>query len=241
MEEDFVEINGEKIKYYYKRKKIKNLILRLNENGDVIVSIPMKTPLRDVHKFILKETKWINKKKANLKEVKEKRENLNFENGDNFYFLGKVYSLEILKSSKNYFEILDEKIVLGIKEKYKNDKKYIEKVYKKFLKEKALEIFKRYVSEYYEIMKDYGIPNPEVSVKCMKTRWGYCVPSKNKVCFSLNLIKTDEDCIRYVVVHELSHFKYQNHSKDFYNFVSIFIKDWKEKRNILNKKYTKLF
>lgn len=241
MEEDFLEINGEKIKYYYKRKKIKNLILRLNEKGDVIVSIPMRTPLKDVRKFILKETNWIKKKKENLKEVQEKRENLNFENGDNLYFLGRIYELEILKSKENKLVILDEKIILSIKEKYVDDKKYIEKVYKKFLKERALEIFKMYVEEYLSVMKDYGIPNPEVSVKCMKTRWGYCVPQKNKVCFSLNLIKTDIECIKYVVVHELSHFKYQNHSKDFYNFVSIFMKDWKVKRDLLNKKYTKLF
>ena len=71
----------------------------------------------------------------------------------------------------------------------------------------------------------------------MKSRWGSCIPSRNKVIFNLNLIKTPMCCIEYVVLHELSHLKYQNHSKNFYNFISIFMPDWKERKKILNKEF----
>ena len=71
----------------------------------------------------------------------------------------------------------------------------------------------------------------------MKSRWGCCFPFKNKVVFNLSLIKTPIDCVEYVVIHELSHFKYRNHSKDFYNFVAIYMPNWKEKRKVLNKEY----
>ena len=62
---------------------------------------------------------------------------------------------------------------------------------------------------------------PTIEIRQMKTRWGSCIPACNKVIFNLNLIKTPICCIEYVVLHELSHFKHQNHSKNFYNFITI--------------------
>lgn len=58
--------------------------------------------------------------------------------------------------------------------------------------------------------------------------------------FNFNIIKTPIDCVEYVVLHELSHFKYPNHSKDFYNFIAIFMPNWKERRRILNKEFSKI-
>ena len=71
----------------------------------------------------------------------------------------------------------------------------------------------------------------------MKSRWGSCIPSNNKVIFNLKLIKTPICCIEYVVLHELSHFKYQDHSKNFYNFVTIFMPDWKARKKILDEEF----
>jgi hypothetical protein len=71
----------------------------------------------------------------------------------------------------------------------------------------------------------------------MKSRWGSCLPSNNKVIFNLSLIKTPICCIEYVVLHELAHFKHQNHSKNFYNFITIFMPDWKERKKILDEEF----
>lgn len=89
-------------------------------------------------------------------------------------------------------------------------------------------------------MKKYNIPFPDVYIKKFKSRWGCCTPKKNKVEFAVNLVKTPVECIEYVIVHELAHFKYIHHDNNFYNFVSIFIPEWKKKREMLNKKYGRL-
>ena len=96
---------------------------------------------------------------------------------------------------------------------------------------------KNLVDKYQLLLKKYGIEYPEIEIKQMKSRWGYCIPTRNKVVFNLSLIKTPMCCIEYVVLHELSHFKCQNHSKNFYDFISIFMPDWKERRTILNKEF----
>ncbi len=62
-----------------------------------------------------------------------------------------------------------------------------------------------------------------VKITCAKTRYGSC-SGKNSLCFSLYLMTKPRDFVEYVVVHELAHIKYKNHSKDFHNFVAKFYK-----------------
>ena len=71
----------------------------------------------------------------------------------------------------------------------------------------------------------------------MKSRWGSCLPFNNKIILNLNLIKTPMCCIEYVILHELSHFKHHNHSKNFYNFITLFMPDWKERKKILDEEF----
>lgn len=86
-------------------------------------------------------------------------------------------------------------------------------------------------------MKIYKIPFPEIEIRKFKSRWGCCIPKKCKVEFAMNLVKASKECIEYVVVHELAHFKYIYHDKKFYDFVSLFIPNWKERRDCLNKDF----
>ena len=42
-----------------------------------------------------------------------------------------------------------------------------------------------------------------------------------------------KEAIDYVVVHELAHIKHHNHSKEFYNYISIFMTDYKQREKLL--------
>ena len=68
----------------------------------------------------------------------------------------------------------------------------------------------------------------------MKTRWGVCNVKTNRVTLNLELIKKDIKYLDYVIVHELSHLVYANHSKDFWNLVSVLVPNYKELRKELN-------
>ena len=68
----------------------------------------------------------------------------------------------------------------------------------------------------------------------MKTLWGSCSVNRNKVTFNQYLTKAKPACIEYVVLHELVHFLYPNHSKKFYDFLSSYMPDWKERKKVLD-------
>ena len=64
----------------------------------------------------------------------------------------------------------------------------------------------------------------------MTSRWGVCNVKSKTVTLNLELIKYDLKYLDYVIVHELSHLIYANHSKDFWNVVSKYVPNYKKIR-----------
>lgn len=49
------------------------------------------------------------------------------------------------------------------------------------------------------------------------------------------------DVLEYIVVHEMCHFEFRNHSKDFWNRVGEIMPDYKEKHNWLRENGMNLY
>ena len=91
------------------------------------------------------------------------------------------------------------------------------------------------VEALYPIIRKYDKSLPKVYLKKMKTLWGSCSVDRGAVTFNQYLIKAKPACIDYVVLHELIHFIYPNHSKQFYDFLSIHMPDWRERKTVLDQ------
>lgn len=87
----------------------------------------------------------------------------------------------------------------------------------------------------YLIIEKYEIKKPSISIRTMKARWGFCIKDKNIVLLNYELIKAPKYCIDYVVLHELIHFKFRNHDKEFYSFMTALMPDWKKRKEILDE------
>ena len=68
----------------------------------------------------------------------------------------------------------------------------------------------------------------ECKVGDATSKYGSCVPSKKALHFSNRLIMLPEDKIDAIIVHELSHMTYANHSKQFYHLVQEYIPNYFE-------------
>lgn len=236
-EESWIMLDKEIIYFYIKRKKIKNMYMKFTDDGKLLITTSKTCSLERIENFIKSKQDWIFKQIRLQESIIKEKESINLSDNNNAYFLGKKYKIKIISGKKNEVYIKDENIILIVKEKFIENSAYIQKVYEEWLKKECFRVSNIYVQLYYERMKKYKIPFPDIEIKKFKSRWGCCIPKKSKVEFAMNLIKTPKECIEYVVVHELAHFKYIHHNKDFYNFVSIFIPDWKERRKYLNKDF----
>ena len=83
------------------------------------------------------------------------------------------------------------------------------------LKERAKTVFPQRVAHYAPTV---GVTPGRITVCAQKTKWGSC-SSKNNLNFNCLLLLAPAEVLDSVVVHELCHLKYMNHSQRFYEEV----------------------
>jgi|GEM_PF-6824360 len=64
---------------------------------------------------------------------------------------------------------------------------------------------------------------------------GTCNEEAKRIWLNFELIKKPVQCIEYIVVHEMVHFKERNHNDKFVAYMNHFLPDWKQLKSDLNK------
>lgn len=160
------------------------------------------------------------------------------------------YEVQYSRIKNIYIQIKDGKVI--VKAPRSTSKKQIEKIINEKEKwiEKALEKEKNkqkreplYSNEQFkqiveknanQLIQETGLVPKKITLKQIKYAWGTCSSRKN-ITINIELIKYSEQAIRYVILHELCHLKYMNHSKDFWNLVEQYMPDYKQVKKNLNK------
>ena len=153
------------------------------------------------------------------------------------------YEIKYSKIKNIYIQIKNGKII--IKAPKRVSKKEIEKIVeqksewiqktleKESKKQKKKELytkeeFKKIIEKNAnELIKETGLKPNKITIKQIKYAWGSCSSKKN-ITLNLELIKYSQEAIRYVILHELCHIKYMNHSKDFWNLVEKYMPNYKQ-------------
>lgn len=201
-----IECNFE---YNLVRKKVKYLRLKIDKEGKIQVSAPLKMNLNDINRFINSKQYWINDK---LKLIKKE--------GKYILLFGEKYNFRI--SNLDYVDY--EKKMIYTKYDLKVEAN-IKRIYKKlatnYLKERL-----KFIS------KKIGLDYNKLSFRFQTTRWGSCNRYKD-ISLNCYLIKFNKIVIDYVLIHELCHTIHMNHSKDFWNLVKKHCPDYEQLKKTL--------
>ena len=209
----FIQINNYKIEIVIIRKKIKNIYLRVKEDLKLYVTAHPLVSQKEIKKLISQNEKSIIKMYEKM--VKQKKYD------QEFYYLGDKYDI-IYNENIKRVEISDNKII--VKD---------EKMLNKFWKDECLRIFSKRVEDLKPLFS--YLPKFTLRIRFMKTRWGVCNRSKNIVTLNSELLKKDRTLLDYVIIHELCHFKYPNHSADFWQEVAKYYPYYKMARKMLKE------
>ncbi len=167
--------------YTVTRKRVKNLNLRVRDDGRVTVSAPYRVPEGMITSF-----------------VEEKSHKI----------------AEILR-----------RLPAPVPQK-----KYTEEEKQEFL-EKAESICREIEPLFF--CGEYK--KPKIELCSGKSRWGYCIPSKNLVRLNISLSDFPEEVLRYVAIHEYCHFLCPDHSASFYRELALRMPQWKKYKKILKQ------
>ena len=142
-----------------------------------------------------------------------------------------VTDREIEKILKKHEKWIEEKLSLM---REKEEEKLTEEQIK-YLRERTRRVMTEKTEYYSRLM---GLRPEKIRVSSAKSRFGSC-SSKGTVSYSLYLMLYPEEAFDLVAVHELCHLRYMNHSKSFYDLLSRYLPDHKERKKLLSPQHRK--
>ncbi|ASJ07928.1 peptidase [Thermococcus siculi] len=192
-----------------RRRPVKYARIEVRPNGEVVVTAPEGF---DVETLVEKHRGWL---EARLEEIDGLRELA--ESG--FPINGEFYQVIQGRRAK-----VHERFKTVILSPSRED---VLSCLKRFLRKELLPL----VDEYGDKM---GVKPGKVYIRHQKSRWGSCSP-KGNLNFNVRLVSVPPRLREYVVVHELAHIKYMNHSREFWELVGRFYPDYRTARKDLKR------
>ena len=184
---------------------LKNSYISISKDAKIVVKTP-KVTKRFINNLLVEKQDWIKKQLLKFEQNQPIKINLK----DEVLLFGEIYSIDSneVESLKNSLQRLKKPTDENILKCYNNFYKLLGQVY--------LTTRLEYFSNIMNL--DYS----EIRYKKLKSRWGSC-SSKKVITLNTQLLKIDKELIDYVVVHELVHLVYMNHSKQFHNLVDYYL------------------
>ncbi len=207
----------QQINYKVTFKNVKNINIRINDSL-VKVSAPHGTPIRQIEDLLIKNQKFIEK---SLLKMQERNSNvIPIHLKTTIYILGRNLQFEVVKDTKYSYSLSNEKLTIY----YKN----LERDYEATLRDIAFKIFNNYSAE---ISTEMDLPFIEVEVKKFKACFGKNYGSK-RIALNYLLVHMEEKYIKHVIYHEYTHCIEMNHSRNFYEILKQYDRNYRE-----NKRY----
>lgn len=191
-----------------KKKGQKNTYIRVKKDLKVTVTTGYFTSMKFIENLIRDNYSRICKM-IDFQEVKVK-------NNLGFFYLGKQYV--VIYCDQKGITFSDDKVYLS----HDFD---IDAWYKK----QAKKLFLERLNYHYENFTR-NIPYPKLRIRKMTSRWGVCNVRTHIITLNLELIKRDIAYLDYVIIHEMSHLIYGDHSASFWRLVEDNMPSYKKYR-----------
>ena len=220
--------DGRAIEYQRCVKRVKNINVRIKNDGCVYVSASKSVPVKVIEDFILQKAEPI----LRAKEKYGNQASPLYCDGDTITILGKERVLRVSEGARSCVTLTDTAVELSLCDTsdVKEKRALLEKLRLSVCREAIPPLVDRIYLSYF---KGMGAKAPTLKYRRMTSRWGSCHTSKGVVTFSTALACVDEGCIELVVAHELSHLLQADHSKRFYAILGTVIPDHKQRKKRL--------
>jgi len=188
----------------------RSIRMRLSPRGEIVVTAPPRTPL-----FIIKQA--IKKSHASLVDMQNTTPRDIYHDGQQ---IGHSHQLAIVSSTlhdevsitvskrtiivslPSEVRVDDDDVQLGIRD---HVVQILRKEAKAYLPKRLATLAERHGFSYASVRFPHAI-----------SRWGSC-SSTGTISLNIALMRLDLDLIDYVILHELTHTRHMNHSRDFWS------------------------
>ena len=230
-QKDCVTWGTVEIPYHYFHSRRKTVGISVHPDLSVTVRTPHGTSIETIRQFVHRRGGWISRAWRNFEQYLPKQPERRFISGETHRYLGRQYRLKVELGETDAVKCLRGYLWVTTKEDPAPER--AKALLEDWYRHHARKIFQERLLVCHQRVQREGIPFPAVLIRKMTSRWGsYSVAGR--ITLNLALIKAPKECIDYVIIHELCHFKVKHHGPKFWKLLHRLMPDFEERRKKLN-------
>lgn len=218
--------DGSEVLYELIRKPVKNINLRVKEDGSLRISANPRVSVQRIEQFIISEQDFIRRAQQRINSRNERSDI----HADVFRWLGKEYPVRVISSGREcaVLEQDEMRVFTRFPEK-------AQELLQKWNADNFVEICRTLNAEVREALINSGLTPPPtvITIKDMKTRWGSCTPAKGHISLNIRLAPYPRQTVLSVVWHEYAHYWHHDHSSRFYAFLDEHFPEYRKWNSLL--------
>lgn len=212
-------------------KDIKNVHLSVHPpTGRVRIAAPRRMNLDTVRVFAISKLGWIKQQQKKMRE-QERETPREYLDRESHYLWGRRYLLTLVeKDAAPEVQINHSKLILQIRPDAGETRK--QEVLDEWYRRQIRIVAAPMIAKWEPML---GVRIAGYFVRKMKTKWGSCNPIRRTVRLNTELAKKPQDCLEYIIVHELVHLLEPTHNDRFVALMNRFMPKWQFHRDMLNR------
>jgi predicted metal-dependent hydrolase len=228
----FVTHNNQRIDYTLAFRSRRTIGFAVRPDGSVRVTAPAGVPGHWVAAQVLRKADWILRHQEAFRQRAPLAPARRYEAGAPHYFLGDAYLLAFVTTARPSVALVDSQLQIGSPAPLPSAE--IEALLQKWYAREAAMHYAASFARIWPRFAEFQLPPPALLVRRMRTRWGSCTPSTNRIRLSVDLIRAAPACLDYVLLHECCHLLVPDHSRAFYELQTRLMPDWERWKAALN-------
>lgn len=209
------------------------IAIHVEPDGRVEVDAPQSMQLADVLAAVRKRSRWIYQHviaaRARFAHVLPRE----YVSGEAIHYLGRRYRLKVTVEAEAKAGVCLRGGFLVVVTP-SGEPLIIRSALDAWYRHSARQVFMRRLNVVAERLT-WVRELPPIRLQFMRRQWGSCSPA-GRLTLNPWLLAAPREAIDYVLLHELCHLKYHNHSKAFYEVLRRNMPDWKVIKSNLDER-----
>ena len=203
----------------------------IERDGRITVRPPADYTPEQIDTLVESKRLWIYRNLAEWKDLNASAVTREWVNGETFLYLGRTYRLALVSDQACALQLKDGRFYLNSAVLEQGGTAAAKQAFATYFADKGQQRFSERVNYF---APKVGVQITGINVKDMGYRWASCGTS-GRLNFNWKCTMASPKIIDYIVVHELCHFHYRNHSDAFWNEVDKVMPDYLERKEWLRK------
>ena len=213
------------------QKDIRNVHLSVHPpSGRVRIAAPERMNLDTIRLYAISKLGWIRSQQRKLQEQERETPREYLERESHFVW-GKRYLLTVTEADQPpAIELKHNRMVLTVRPG--TDETKLQQIVEEWYRDQIRHATEKLIAKWEPRI---GVEVKKFYVRRMKTRWGSCNTQARTIRLNTDLAKKPQECLEYIVIHELIHILEPTHNERFQTLMARHLPDWKHRRESLNR------